>query len=598
VANGRRPIPPLRAYTAAVLGVFALFVISAGAGMASWSIVVLGLALMILAVSLVVVSAMRGGTRAYVAGTAHVVSASEPPASSMYGRCELHLVVDAPGMAAAAVKIRDPRVPVAKWPDPGTTLPIMVAVDDPRRVRIQWDDVPTHAENAAEEQFLGGYAEEYTEQRYEPEDYSEEYPEYVPAQDPMAAPPQEPPPADRDRPPADDLTGLTDLLDGPVPARPDPIAEPAEEPTTEPPAPPTGPAPAPAAEPAPARATEPAPAPTAAAASGPAGTAAAPGSPAGPAQQPTRRPPAPRRPEASPETPAEEAYPVGGEPVFAPNVPPGPQAADFAAPSSAAGTGVGAAPAPGGGSHPEPAAAPPRPRPRPRPRRPNEQANLSGQPASRYGAMATVVEATGAATNTAAATNTGAARTAVADHEPAQAPPDDVDAPGPPARGEATEEAPSGPSVTAIEFDLGELVTAYPSARPGTTGPISGVGITVPVSDLMRSADFYRDVLGFYEIDGGTGSIVLASGNTRVVLREAHDAPPRDRRQVRLNLEVADVDAVYEELTAKGVKFIHGPRPTSRGERLELWSAELRDPDGHDIAISQWRNRANHAPDR
>ena len=84
-------------------------------------------------------------------GTAHVVSVSEPPASSTYGRCELQIVVEAPGLPAAAVKIRDPRVPVAKWPDAGATLPILVAIDDPRHVRIQWDDVQTHAEAAADD---------------------------------------------------------------------------------------------------------------------------------------------------------------------------------------------------------------------------------------------------------------------------------------------------------------------------------------------------------------------------------------------------------------------------------------------------------------
>ena len=196
MANGRRPIPPIRAYTAAVLGVFALFVISAGAGMMSWSIVVLGVALMILAASLVAVSAMRGGARAYVAGTAHVVSASKPPASSAYGRCELHLLIDAPGMATSAVTIRDPRVPVAKWPDAGTTLPIMVAVDDPRRVRVQWDDVPTHAEAAAADEYSGGYAEDYST------DYSDEYPEYVPTRDPLDLPPDPAPAEPESAPPA------------------------------------------------------------------------------------------------------------------------------------------------------------------------------------------------------------------------------------------------------------------------------------------------------------------------------------------------------------------------------------------------------------
>jgi hypothetical protein len=34
---------------------------------------------------------------------------------------------------------------------------------------------------------------------------------------------------------------------------------------------------------------------------------------------------------------------------------------------------------------------------------------------------------------------------------------------------------------------------------------------------------------------------------------------------------------------------VHAPRPVNRGDRLELWSATFRDPDDHNIAITQWR---------
>jgi resuscitation-promoting factor RpfA len=154
VANGRRrPVALARRVVAVVLGTVAVFITFFGAGSGSWSVAALGVAVLVLAVSLVVVSAVRGGARAWVAGTAHVVSASEPPASSTYGRCELQVVIDAPGLPAAAVKIIDPRVPVAKWPDSGATLPITVAVDDIRRVRIQWDGVLTHTEAALREEF-------------------------------------------------------------------------------------------------------------------------------------------------------------------------------------------------------------------------------------------------------------------------------------------------------------------------------------------------------------------------------------------------------------------------------------------------------------
>jgi catechol 2,3-dioxygenase-like lactoylglutathione lyase family enzyme len=147
--------------------------------------------------------------------------------------------------------------------------------------------------------------------------------------------------------------------------------------------------------------------------------------------------------------------------------------------------------------------------------------------------------------------------------------------------------------VTAIELDLGDLITAYPSARPGPTGSIHGVGVTMLVTDLARSVAFYRDMLGFYEIDGGDGNAVLASGDTRVVLRAVRDVAPVNRRLVHLNLEVGDVNAVYHELKSKGVRFTYAPRAVNRGERLEVWAAAFRDPDGHGIAITQWRNRTN-----
>ncbi|MDR6323091.1 VOC family protein [Actinoplanes couchii] len=135
----------------------------------------------------------------------------------------------------------------------------------------------------------------------------------------------------------------------------------------------------------------------------------------------------------------------------------------------------------------------------------------------------------------------------------------------------------------------GDVITAYPSARPGPAGAIHGVGITVLVTELDRSTRFYRDILGFHEIDNGDGSAVLASGDTRLVLRTVHNLTAEAGRLIYLNLEVGDIEAVHAELRDKGVKFVHSPRPVNRGDRLELWSATFRDPDNHNIAITQWR---------
>ncbi|MGK5523281.1 VOC family protein, partial [Micromonospora sp. URMC 107] len=121
--------------------------------------------------------------------------------------------------------------------------------------------------------------------------------------------------------------------------------------------------------------------------------------------------------------------------------------------------------------------------------------------------------------------------------------------------------------------------------------PIAGVGLTLLVTDLPRSLDFYRD-LGFTEVDRGSGNAVLASGTTRLVLREVTEAAPISRRLVHVNLEVDDIDSAYERLRGTGVRFTYAPRVVNRGTKLEVWAAAFRDPDGHGIALTQWRERA------
>lgn len=671
MANGRRPITLPRGLTAAVLGVLAFFVASAGAGMQSWAIVALGAALGILAISLIVVPSVRGGERAYVAGTAHVVTVSEAPASSLYGRCELQIVVDAPGLPPAAVKIRDPRVPVSKWPDLGATLPIMVAVDDPRRVRILWDDVQTHAEAAAEEQYFPGYGGQRGEdpEEEDPLDIPMDAPAPVDLLDPMEE--AEPATTDltddlahlRDR--TNDLPDLTSDLADPPHLRDQPgegraATGPEPEPTpvasADPPPAPRGPSPAwvdvdnAAAQTATAASSRadsgvprsrPSPRPYRpsgpASSDAPAGRAAdqagatAAGATAGSAtatvvaepdhiadNEPSPGEPAPGEPlaaEPARPTNGETAQPAGNETarLAAGETTLGETASDKTGPGETARPTAGetaysetARPAAGGGARGEtgrpgagngvrsgavgrpgiPTARRPEGALQDREGAPRQAAPLRPEAAPEV-LFEAIAEAAPAAfikpTAFPERTTVPEPRTA-AEQAPRQTFND----------GHAVirerDDMPTA-RVTAIELDLGDLITAYPSARPGPAGSIHGVGITMLVTDLARSIAFYRDMLGFAEIDGGDGNAVLASGDTRIVLRSARDVPRVNRRLVHLNLEVGDVNAVYQELRSKGVRFTYPPRAANRGERLELWAAAFRDPDGHGIAITQWRNR-------
>ena len=153
VNPGRRSVAPVRKLVAAVLGTIAVFVMLFGLGMTSWPIVALGAAMLVLAIGLALINVVRRGGRAWVAGTAHVVSVSEPPASSVStaaASCSSSSRPPAcrrPGSRSAT--------PGYRWRSgrtPASTLPVMVAVDDMRHVRIQWDEVMTHTEAMEEPQ--------------------------------------------------------------------------------------------------------------------------------------------------------------------------------------------------------------------------------------------------------------------------------------------------------------------------------------------------------------------------------------------------------------------------------------------------------------
>ncbi|HEY2672785.1 MAG TPA: VOC family protein, partial [Rugosimonospora sp.] len=138
----------------------------------------------------------------------------------------------------------------------------------------------------------------------------------------------------------------------------------------------------------------------------------------------------------------------------------------------------------------------------------------------------------------------------------------------------------------------GEISDAYlavtpPPGQPEPSG-VRGVSVTLFVSHLGRSVAFYRDTLGFIQVDMGLGSAVLESGDCRIELRRVIDMEPVDRRLVHLMLEVPDVHGAYEDLRARGMEFVHRPRAVSRYDQLELWSAAFRDPDGHGIALIRW----------
>jgi catechol 2,3-dioxygenase-like lactoylglutathione lyase family enzyme len=466
---------------AVTLASIGLFTAMAGLGMESWPLGAIGVAMVILAIALLASSAFRGADRAFVLGKAHVLEVTEAPASLTHGRCEMHLQIEAPGHPAASVRVRDPRVPVAKWPAVGDVLPVRVAVDDPRRVKVLWDETLTQTQRRQD------YGDtDYDGVTADNEPIYDDDRDKVPQGPLLPRRPRKPSPGPHRK--ADVPAAAGPVLEGEVlanrmgpPMRID-ILDFTDAPHTRvSDVPPYTPPRQGTAQDAPGEALNEEP----------------PGE--SPLRSQTQEPPqAPEAPEPSgaPEAAADRAAPAGQESPTPESAAEGAAAAeDSATPEPAA----EAAPATEESSAPEP-------------------------------------------------------------------------------EGPLTHEQPV------------ELVDPYPAARSG--GSVQGVGITLLVADVGRSVQFYRDKLGFDELDSGRGNAVLAFGSTRIVLRKVDDLTPGNRRLTHLNLEVDDLDSVYRQLQERGIPFAHDPRVVNRGERLELWAAAFRDPDGHAVNLTEWRSRS------
>ncbi|MCX5067102.1 VOC family protein [Micromonospora lupini] len=517
--GGNRPIAPVRKLIGTVLGTVATFVVLFGLGMTSWAIVALGVALLVLAIALATV---RGGGRTWVVGVAHVHSASEPPTQYAFGRCELQLVIDAPGLPPRSKKIIEPRVPVSKWPSLGQTLPIRVALDDQRHVKVLWDEVPTHAETAAavadlppEFGDIDAVDDVLIQQDAPPwagratdDDFRDDY------RDPREGDPFR---DARDGDPfrdARDGDPFREARDG-DPFRDDAAVAPDErEPVV---------------------------------------MSRSPGGPVvleGVVVEPQTGPGLPRRATPAPRPPAEEHFDKPGADPLAPLDDRVDRPGDRHDPRPDAPSTPGPDDRFEPGPDDRPATAEDRLDPPVAPR-------VDPPPAQRTGPVA------------------------MDPLDPLDLPLDD-----PSPTGTARE--------TVTAEDLDEAIFGYDGASAADpAGPISGVGLTLLVTDLSRSLGFYRDMLGFSEVDQGAGNAVLASGTTRLVLREVTGAAPISRRLVHVNLEVNDIEAAYGRLRDSGVRFTYAPRVVNRGSRLEVWAAAFRDPDGHGIALTQWRERAD-----
>jgi len=122
---------------------------------------------------------------------------------------------------------------------------------------------------------------------------------------------------------------------------------------------------------------------------------------------------------------------------------------------------------------------------------------------------------------------------------------------------------------------------------------IKGVdNVGIAVTDLARSIAFYEK-LGFsksYEYDADVKGCTMNAGSAVLFLFQTKQAKPqavtRDPSLAQnppgidhISFAVEDVDAIYNDLKAKGVAFQGEPADQEWGARL----VGLKDPDGNNL---------------
>jgi catechol 2,3-dioxygenase-like lactoylglutathione lyase family enzyme len=108
--------------------------------------------------------------------------------------------------------------------------------------------------------------------------------------------------------------------------------------------------------------------------------------------------------------------------------------------------------------------------------------------------------------------------------------------------------------------------------------------IAVPVRDIERAIEFYRDVLRMrFLFQAPPGLAFFDLSGVRLML----DAPAQAQagNSSVIYYRVPDLEATVATLRTRGVEFEAEPHLIARLPDHELWMAFFRDPDGNLLAL-------------
>ncbi len=111
--------------------------------------------------------------------------------------------------------------------------------------------------------------------------------------------------------------------------------------------------------------------------------------------------------------------------------------------------------------------------------------------------------------------------------------------------------------------------------------------VTLAVSDMARSVEFYHDKVGLEILYGGGAasftSFRLGDGYLNLILDPEGENRGARSWWGRLIFHVEDVDALYQRLVNEGLTPTTEPADASWGERY----FHINDPDSHELSFAK-----------
>ena len=106
--------------------------------------------------------------------------------------------------------------------------------------------------------------------------------------------------------------------------------------------------------------------------------------------------------------------------------------------------------------------------------------------------------------------------------------------------------------------------------------------------DVAAAVPFYRDGLGLVLQFEVSGMAFFDAAGVRLMLSQP-SAPEFDHPNSILYFDVADIEAAWAAMVARGVPFDDVPHLVGKTGTHEVWISVCRDPERNLIAISEMR---------